>query len=115
MPLKQLQYNGEEESLKSRLGAIVDGLVRIFRQSVANDGMKVGPLTIKNEDLNRIHSIVKEIDTRRVFYTFYGDELPPHCITSIQEARNEIRRAVRGVWSERFAGDSGSRVAARFG
>ena len=100
MPLKDLQSNGDEQTLRARLATIVNGLVRIFRQCIANDGFKPGPLTIRNVDLTRVHSIVNEIDSKGVFYTYYDDELPPKCVGSVQDVRKEIRTLSRGVWAD---------------
>lgn len=68
MGLKELQYGATEETLSARLGNIIGGLVRIFRKAIAEDGFTAGPIKLKNTDLNRVHSIVTEIDSRRVLH-----------------------------------------------
>ncbi len=78
----------------------MDGLVRIFRKAIAEEGFIAGPIKLKNTDLNRVHGLVHEIDSRRVFYEFFGDEAPEFCRKSVNETRVEVRSIVKGVWAD---------------
>lgn len=101
MSLKELQYGSDAQSLGPRLSETVDGLARIFRQSLANDGFTFwGMFKFRNTDLNRVSDIINEIDSRAVFYTSYEDELPLECVGSIQDTRKEVRELARGVWAD---------------
>lgn len=75
--------------------------VSSFRQLSANGGFKFGGIELKNPDLNRVHAIVNEIDSRRVFYACAEDEHPRYAMTSLYATRDEIRTLARGVWSDR--------------
>lgn len=98
MSLAELQMYGDETELKTRLTNIINEFVGSFRQAVAY-GFELGPVTLQNQDLNRVHSIVTEIDSRRAFYNFHEDELPKFVLQSIYEVRNEIKNHAKGVWA----------------
>ncbi len=76
-------------------------MIRIFRKAVADEGFTAGPIKLKNTDLNRVHGIVREIDSRRVFYNSVEDELPEYARKSVNEARAAIRSSIKGVWADR--------------
>ena len=76
-------------------------MVRIFRKAIAEDGFSAGPIKLKNTDLNRVHSIVTEIDSRRVFYTWVADENPEFARKSVNETRAAIRLSAKGIWVDR--------------
>ena len=74
-------------------------LVSSLRHLTANGGFNFGFVKLADGDLNRIHSIVNEIDSRRLFYRCGEDEIPRYALQSAYEARDEIRKLVRGVWA----------------
>jgi hypothetical protein len=98
--LEDLQLGESDTSLESRLSDIIENFVGIFRQSIATEGFKAGPFTLKNVDLQRVHRIVNEIDSRRVFYTRYEEEGPPYALASINQARDAIRQSMNDVWAD---------------
>jgi hypothetical protein len=100
MKLEDLEYCAKPESIRSRLASTSGGIVRIFRQAISTEGFSIGPTKLKNTDLDRVHKIVNEIDTRQVFYTFYEDEIPKYAVDSVLEARKEIRKLSGGVWAD---------------
>lgn len=93
--------NISDAQLLAQSEGLLAGFVRAFRQAAANGGFKLGILELKDPDLNRVHAIVNEIDSRRVFYVCGEDEIPRHAMASLYTARNEIRTLTRGVWSDR--------------
>ena len=99
MGLKKLQYGATEDTLGARLRNVMDSLSRIFRKAVAEEGFNAGPIKLKNTDLNRVHGIVSEIDSRRVFYTFIEDERPEFARKSVNETRAALRSTAKGMWA----------------
>ena len=95
--LKDLAIDpGEEKNLRSKLQRVVD----VFRQMVAHEGLSLGPIKLKDPDLNRVHDIVNEIDSRRAFYNPYDDEIPAQVLGSVMETREQLRGLIRGVWAD---------------
>lgn len=100
MGLKDFSIIVSEDSLKDRLSNTIDSLIRIFRKSVAEEGFNIGPIKLKNTDLNRVHSIVSEINTRRVFVNCIDDEVPEYARESVRQARDTIRSIIKGIWTD---------------
>jgi hypothetical protein len=75
-------------------------LIQIGRQAVAHGNIKISGIELKDPDLNRLHDIVNEIDSRRVFYNCDDDETPKYAMDSLYEARDEIRDLSKGVWAD---------------
>jgi hypothetical protein len=92
--------NVSDAELLARSDGLLKGFVAAFRQAAANGSFKFGGIELKDPDLNRVHSIVNEIDSRRVFYACGEDEHPKHAMTSLYKARDEIRVLSRGVWAD---------------
>ena len=93
--------NITDAMLLARSEGLMKNLVSVFRQAAANGCFKIGSIEIKDPDLNKVHDIVNEIDSRRLFYECGQDECPKHAMTSLYEVRKEIRTLSRGVWSDR--------------
>lgn len=89
----------DDEEILKRSDGILKELTASFRQMAANGGFNLGIIKPKAEDLNRIHEIVTEIDSRRLFYQCGQDEIPTHAMTSLYEARQAIRQASKGIWA----------------
>lgn len=92
--------NVTDAKLLARSDGLLLGFIASFRQAVANGGFKFGGIELKDSDLNRVHAIVNEIDTRRVFYACGEDENAKYAMTSLYKARDEIRTLSRGVWAD---------------
>ena len=90
-----------DAQLLARSEGLLANLISAFRQSVANGAFKFGSVELKDPDLNRVHSIINEINSRRTFFTCNEDEHPPHVMISLYEMRKEIRVLQRGVWADR--------------
>ncbi len=80
---------------------ILKKFISAFRQATANGAFKFGGIELKDPDLNRVHSIVNEIDKRRVFYACGEDESPKYAMQSLYGVRDEIRVLSRGLWTDR--------------
>lgn len=91
--------NVTEAALIAQSSTILDRLTAGFRQVAAN-GFSFGGLTLQDGDLNRLHAIVTEIDTRRVFYSAGEDEVPAHAMTSLRAVRDLVRDKSRGIWAD---------------
>jgi hypothetical protein len=92
--------NVTDAELLARSEGLLSKFVATFRQAAANGSFKFGGIELKDPDLNRVHSIVNEIDSRRVFYACGEDEIAKHAMTSLYKARDEIRVLSRGVWAD---------------
>lgn len=93
--------NVTEAQLLARSDGLVANFVSSFRQAAANGTFKFGGIELKDPDLNRVHSIVSEINGRRLFFECSGDEHPQHAMTSLYEVRKEVRNLSRGLWADR--------------
>lgn len=91
--------NVSEEQLLNRSSGFIANFVASFRQAAANGNFSFGGITLKDSDLNRVHGIVTDIDTRRLFYACSEDEMPHYAMQSLYEARNAIRDQTKGVWA----------------
>lgn len=91
--------NVTDEELLTRSSGFIKRFVASFRQSAANGNFSFGPITLQDADLNRVHSIVTEIDSRRVFYACADDEIPRDAMTSLYNVRDAIRNHTKGVWA----------------
>lgn len=102
MSLRNLHVdsNVSDAQLLARSDGLLKNFVAAFRQAAANGAFKFGVVELKDPDLNRVHSIVNEINSRRIFFACGEDEQPPHAMTSLYEARKEIRILSRGVWAD---------------
>ena len=98
-PLANLQFRADEHLATQRVKAVTQQFVGSFRQAVAYGGFEFGPIKLQDQDINRVHSIVTEIDTRRVFYNYYEDEIPVRVLDSINAVRSEVRQNAKGVWA----------------
>lgn len=101
MSLRNFHVNGNvtDEELLSRSSGFVKNFVASFRQAAANGNFSFGPIQLKDADLNRVHSIVTEIDSRRVFFACGEDEVPRYAMRSLYEVRDSIREHTKGVWA----------------
>lgn len=88
-----------EEQLLSRSSGFIKNFVASFRQAAANGNFSFGGIKLQDSDLNRVHGIVTEIDSRRLFYACGEDEMPRYAMKSLYEARNSIREQTKGVWA----------------
>lgn len=88
------------DQLKQRLADVAGNINGSFRQLVANGSFTFGFVKLHNPDLNRVHSIVNEIDRRRIFYLCGEDEVAHYAMQSLYAARDEIRELSRGVWAD---------------
>jgi hypothetical protein len=95
----QVDANVTEEQLLNRSNGVLKSLVASFRQAAANGNFTFGPIKLHDADLNRVHAIVTEIDSRRLFYACSEDEHPRYAMQSLYEARKAIRDASKGVWA----------------
>jgi hypothetical protein len=100
-----LKYNSNKQSMMTLVGAT-------FHALVAN-GIEVGPVKFQDPDLNRISSIVDQIDSWRMFYSHLGDstqdesgnyiytddEHPPAVMERLQKVREAIVEELKGVWA----------------
>lgn len=93
--------NVTDGQLLARSDGLVKNLVSVFRQAAANGSFTLGGVEIKDPDMNRVHSIISEIDSRRVFYACGDDEIPRYAMASLYEARAAIRDASKGIWADR--------------
>lgn len=93
--------NVTDAQLLAESEGLLASFVSAFRQAAANGNFKFGGIELKDPDLNRVHAIVNEIDSRRVFYACGEDEIAVHAMASLYKARDEIRVLTRGVWSDR--------------
>ena len=82
-----------------RSDGILKHLIASVRQIAANGGFTFGPIRLQDPDLNRIHAIVTEIDSRRLFYACREDEIPRFVMASLYEVRSSIRETSKGVWA----------------
>ena len=82
-----------------RSDGILKNLIASFRQAAANGNFSFGPIKLHDADLNRIHAIVTEIDSRRLFYACGEDEIPRYAMISLYEARKSIRETSKGIWA----------------
>jgi len=96
----QVDANVTEADLLKRSNGFLKKLVASFRQAAANGNFTFGPVKLQDADLNRVHSIVTEIDARRLFYACSEDEMPRYAMQSLYEARKVIRDASKGVWAD---------------
>ena len=96
----QVDANVTEVYLLKRSSGFLKKLVASFRQAAANGNFTFGPIKLQDADLNRVHSIVTEIDVRRLFYACGEDEYPRYAMQSLYEARKAIRDASKGVWAD---------------
>jgi hypothetical protein len=82
-------------------------MLDVFRQLVAQGAIKFnfGLMSIepREDDINRVHDIIHEIDDRRVFYNAYEDEIPDRMVESVREARQAIHGERKGVWADLWA------------
>lgn len=90
-----------DAQLLARSGGLAKNFISAFRAAAANGSFKLGGVELKDPDLNRVHSIITEIDSRRVFYACGEDEVPRHAMTSLYEARKAIRDVSKGIWADR--------------
>ncbi|WP_395685341.1 hypothetical protein [Caenimonas koreensis] len=93
--------NVTDAQLLAQSEDIVSRFARAFRVSAANGGFRFGGIELKDPDLVRVHDVVNEIDSRRVFYACGEDENPRHAMTSLYAARDEIRKLTRGLWADK--------------
>lgn len=102
MSLRNLHVdsNVTDAQLLARSEGLLKNFISAFRQATANGAFKFGGIELKDPDLNRIHAIVNEINTRRLFFACGEDEHPTHAMTSLYEVRKEIRVLSRGVWAD---------------
>jgi hypothetical protein len=91
--------NLTDAELLQRSNGFLKNLVASFHQAAANGNFKFGPIKLQDADLNRVHSIVTEIDARRLFYACSEDEVPRYAMVSMYQARRVIRDASKGVWA----------------
>ena len=92
--------NVTDAELVKRSKALFKNFVASFRQAAANGNFKFGFITLHDRDLNHVHSIVTEIDGRRLFYACGEDESPKYAMQSLYEARKEIMKETKGVWAD---------------
>lgn len=89
-----------DAQLLARSEGLLTNFISAFRQATANGAFKFGVIELKDPDLNRIHSIVNEINSRRLFFACGEDEQPKYAMTSLYDVRKEIRILTRGVWAD---------------
>lgn len=87
------------QQLLERSSGFFENIRGAFRQAAANGNFTFGFIKLHDADLNRLHSIIVEIDTRRLFYSCGEDECPQYTMKSLYEARTEIRNLTKGVWT----------------
>lgn len=83
--------NVAEEQLLDRSSGFIANFVASFRQAAANGNFSFGGIKLQDSDLNRVHGIVTDIDTRRLFYACGEDEIPHYAMESLYQARKAIR------------------------
>jgi len=81
--------------------SLLSRTIGLFRQGIFKAGLKLGPVKVDGTDQQRIHAIVTELDTRRVFYEQFAFEDPRYCVQSVLACRDEHRRIMRGVWADK--------------
>lgn len=91
--------NVTDSDLLKRSDGLFKNFVASFRQAAANGHFSFGGITLQDHDLNRVHGIVTEIDSRRLFYACGEDESPHYAMQSLYEARRSIVNASKGVWA----------------
>ncbi|KZC19445.1 MULTISPECIES: hypothetical protein [Rhodanobacter] len=91
--------NITDSDLLKRSDGLFKNFVASFRQAAANGHFSFGGITLQDHDLNRVHGIVTEIDSRRLFYACGEDESPHYAMQSLYEARRSIVNASKGVWA----------------
>lgn len=101
MSLENLHVDGNvtDTQLLKRSNGFLKNLVASFRQAAANGNFTFGPIKLQDADPNRVHAIVTEIDSRRLFWVCWEDEVPRYAMQSLYEARRSIREASKGVWA----------------
>ncbi len=92
--------NVTDAQLLKRAAALYKNFAGSFRQAAANGHFTFGGITLQDRDLNRVHSIVTEIDARRSFYACGEDESPQYAMQSPYEARKAIMQETKGVWAD---------------
>ena len=91
LSLRNFDVNGNvsDTDLMRRADGFLLNLVGSFRQAAANGNFTFGPMKLQDADLNRVHSIVTEIDSRRLFYNCSdlskGVWANPSCECVVQE------------------------------
>jgi hypothetical protein len=95
----QVDANVTDVELLKRSDGIFKNLVASFRQAAANGNFAFGFIKLHDADLNRAHSILTEIDGRRLFYACGEDENPRYAMQSVYDARKAIRDLSKGVWA----------------
>lgn len=103
MSLRNLHVDSNviDAQLLARSDGLLANFVSAFRQAAANGSFKFGGIELKDPDLNRVHSIVSEINGRRIFFACDEDEHPSHAMTSLYEVRKEVITLSRGLWADR--------------
>ena len=96
------QLNSIKNQHQSKAYSLVGHIFGLIRQGIIRQGFKVGPIKLDGTDLQRTHSIVTEIDSRRVFYETCAFEDPRYCFESVQVCREEVRTLSRGIWADKF-------------
>ncbi|MGY3808237.1 hypothetical protein [Aeromonas allosaccharophila] len=101
MSLRNFHVNSNvtDADLLTRSDGLLKNFVASFRQAAANGNFSFGGITLQDLDLNRVHGIVTEIDSRRLFYACGEDESPHYAMQSLYEARKSIMEASKGVWA----------------
>jgi hypothetical protein len=101
MSLRNLHIDGnlDDKQLLKRSDGLMKNLIASFRQAAANGNFTFGPIKLQDADLNRVHSIVTEVDSRRLFFVCSENELPRYVMVSLYEARRIIRESSKGVWA----------------
>lgn len=101
MSIRNFHADGQvtEEQLLGRSSGFIKNFIASFRQAAANGNFSFGGIKLQDSDLNRVHGIVTEIDSRRLFYACGEDEMPYYAMKSLYEARNSIREQTKGVWA----------------
>lgn len=88
-----------DSDLLRRSDGLLKNFVASFRQAAANGHFNFGGITLQDHDLDRVHGIVTEIDSRRLFYACGEDESPHYAMQSLYDARRSIVEASKGVWA----------------
>ena len=88
-----------DADLLKKAKTLYENLLGSFRQAAANGYFSFGGITLHDHDLNRVHAIVTEIDSRRLFYACGEDESPQYAMQSLYEARKAIAQESKGVWA----------------
>lgn len=101
MSLRNFHIGGnlDDTKLLKRSDGLMKNLIASFRQAAANGNFTFGPIKLQDADLNRVHSIVTEIDSRRLFFACSEDEVPRYAMISLYETRKIIRESSKGVWA----------------